>query len=331
LPRDDSVLRARVLLALATEIYYVAPVDERRDLVDTALAMAGRLGDRQLELEAHETACMALWVAGNVEQRLAHAEAAVALARELGNERAAVVSGCLRAVALNELGRTAEMFAAIEAVHAEAERLRLPYGLIVLDVMLVPWYAMAGRFEECAALVEDIRRLDAHTSNSGEAVISAMFALQRWQGNEAEMVEPFLSMVDSPFEVEAGIAATMWRAGQEERARAFAATHPAPLEHDTWFSVMAWGYAAETALYLEDAELGRKVYDLLEPLAGQAMRAGSALASGPVDLYLAMAASATGDTAAARKHADRAAELCDAWQVPVVTRWLDELRAAYGF
>jgi hypothetical protein len=293
--------------------------------------MAERLGDRQLELEAHQTAFMALWVARNVEVRLAHADAALALARELGNERAAVVSGCLRAVALNELGRTAEMFAEVEIMRADAARLRLPYGLIVLHVMVVPWLAMAGRFRECEDVLEEIRRLDADTSNRGEAVASAMFALMTWRGQSADMVEPFLEMADGPFEIEAGIAVTMWRAGERDRARAFAADHPPRLEHDTWFSILAWGYSAELALHLGDEDLGRRVHALLAPYAGQSMRAGSSLASGPVDLYLALAARAAGEAEAAKAHAERAAELCTEWELPLVAAWLGELRAEYAF
>jgi hypothetical protein len=112
-------------------------------------------------------------------------------------------------------------------------------------------------------------------------------------------------------------------------ARAYAAAHPPPLEHDDWFTPFAWSQTAELALYLDDAELGARIGQLMAPYAGQGVSAGSVLASGPFDLYLSMAARATSDVDLAGQHADRAVELCRAWQIPVVSDWLDRLRAEY--
>ena len=40
------------------------------------------------------------------------------------------------------------MWATAAEARAQAERLHLPYGLVVLDTLELPWLAMAGRFEE---------------------------------------------------------------------------------------------------------------------------------------------------------------------------------------
>jgi len=333
LPPGDDQLRCRVLLGLANELYYVASYDERRELVAEALAMAERLGDRRLLVEARQGSWMPLWCAGNADERFEQATAALELAREVGDERSALVSSCLRCVALNELGRPAEMFEEIVAARAEAERLRVPYGLIVLDGLALSWLALGGRFDECEQVLERIERLDAQMSleHSGDAKASAYLSMLRWQARDSELVSVLETIADSPFPIASSLAAAMWRAGDRDQARAYAEAHPPELDHDDWFTRFAWAHTAELALYLGDADLGKRVGALMAPYAGQSISAGSVLASGPVDLYLALAAAATDDLEAAGRHADRAAALCVAWEVPLVGDWLDKVRTEYGF
>jgi hypothetical protein len=95
--------------------------------------------------------------------------------------------------------------------------------------------------------------------------------------------------------------------------------------------MLAWCHAAELSLYLGDAQLAAGTYPLLTPYAGLSCCAGSALANGPVDAYLAMAAAATGETVLAGKHADAAASLAADWEIPVFARWFDDLRRTYSF
>jgi DNA-binding SARP family transcriptional activator len=333
LPPGDGALRCRVLLGLANELYYVAPYEERRALVAEALAMAERLGDRRLLVEARQGGWMPLWCCCNTAERFEHATAALELARELGDERAALVSSCLRCVALNELGRPAEMFEEIASARAEAERLRIPYALIVLDGLTLSWLAPAGRFDECEQVLERIEQLDAQMSleHSGDAKASAYLSMLRWQGRDVELAQILEGIAESPFPISSSLAAALWRAGDHDGARAYAQAHPPELDHDDWFTEFSWAHTAELALYLGDAELGKRVGDLMAPIAGESVSAGSVLASGPADLYLALAARATGDTAAATRHADRAAQLCQVWEIPLVGAWLDKLRAEYAF
>ncbi|MCD4536132.1 hypothetical protein LRP67_18740 [Nocardioides sp. cx-169] len=87
--------------------------------------------------------------------------------------------------------------------------------------------------------------------------------------------------------------------------------------------------AAAAALYLDDPELGRHAYRTLVPYAGRSSGADG-LFFGPVDAFLALAARAGGDLVAASAHADRAAELIEAWRLPPARVWLERLRT-YGF
>ena len=58
------------------------------------------------------------------------------------------MAATLTAVAHGECGHVPEMWAIAAEARAQAERLHLPYGLVVLDTLELPWLVMAGRFDE---------------------------------------------------------------------------------------------------------------------------------------------------------------------------------------
>jgi hypothetical protein len=342
LPPDDGEVRCRTMLALANELYDSVRWDERRALCDAGLAMARRLGDPRLVMDSCQVAFVALWTVETAVERLALVDEALAIARTVAAaqgsghqqaERGIVVSSCLRAAVLSELGRVDEMWPAIAAARAVAQEQRIAFGEVVLGGLEVPWHAMAGRFDECDRVIEQLELLGrrmAH-NNADEAIASSRLALRLWQGRSIEMV-PVLEAFDaSPYPFAASIAVYLWRAGEHERARRVYAERGAPLEHDNDISLLAWAHAAELALYLGEADLGRRAHELLAPYAGLNTCAGSSLALGPVDTYLALAAAAGGDLPRAGRHADDAVALAKSWGVPLVADWLGGLRDAHGF
>src|SRR5919107_1209295 len=126
--------------------------------------MARRLDDPELVMDACQIGFMSLWTPATAQERLELAAEALEIARETGNEQAVVVSSTLRAVVLGELGRPAQMWAAVAEARAEAERLSIAYGILVLDSLVLPWHAMAGDFERCASLIADLERRVAQAS-----------------------------------------------------------------------------------------------------------------------------------------------------------------------
>ena len=119
LPPEDGALRCRVLLGLANELYYGASFEERRALVDEGLAMARRLEDEDLLLDACQIAFVSLWSPGTAAERLALVDEAVELAAR-DRQRAGHRGGrhaCARS-SLGELGRPQEMWAAVEVARA---------------------------------------------------------------------------------------------------------------------------------------------------------------------------------------------------------------------
>ncbi len=81
MPTRDDPLRCRTMLGLANELYYGSTFEERRALVEEALAMARRLDEPALLLDACQIAFVALWCPRTGEDRLRYIEEAVTLAR----------------------------------------------------------------------------------------------------------------------------------------------------------------------------------------------------------------------------------------------------------
>ena len=333
LPTEDSPLRCRCMLHLAGELYYVAPFGDREALVEEALAMARRIDDPALLVDAFQLADLALWKPSTMERRLGYAEEALQLVPELDDPQTMVLCRTLRSVCLGELGRPDEMRTAVEEVRGEADRLGLAYPRLVLDNHLIGWLAMAGEFEQAEELLAGLIELSARADldHAEDAIAGAILSIALWRGDDTgadEMVEQLLS---TGFPINSTIAICLWRAGREDRAREFHAEHPPTLDDDDWFSVFNWCHTAAISLFLGDAPTAARAYERLAPLAGVSCSAGSGVASGPVDGYLAMAAAAVGETELADGHAAAAEVLAAEWQIPLFTRWLREQRDRFGF
>ncbi|MEP9385305.1 BTAD domain-containing putative transcriptional regulator [Nocardioides cheoyonin] len=340
LPPGDSGLRASSLLALANELGESVPLDTRRRLVEEGIAMAERVEDQRLVLGGCLVGNVALGSPADAEQRLAWVTRAVALAHETSSVRMLLVSGVMRAGVLAELGRPHEMLAAVADARAIAERLRIIFGLVMLDQIELPWLALAGRLDEAeerlAVLRSRVREL-SHP-HADEAVLSTLLCVRLWQGRAGEGVPVVVEFDASPYPFAASVAVYLWRAGEHERARSYAAERgalgEATLDHENEVSLLAWCHAAELALYLRDDEgwdeHAAAAYDRLLPYAGRSCSTtGGALALGPVDAYLAMAAAAAGKAESARCHADAALALALDWEIPAFGDWFAGLRAAY--
>jgi hypothetical protein len=332
LPAEDSELRCRVLVALAMELYATAPYDERRDLADEALAMARRIGDDELLLHTLLVATPALWKPSTMADRLAFATEAVELAERAGNRVALVSASAQRAIALNELGRHAESDAARDAARGPADELRLHYPRMVVESLGIPWLGLAGHIEEAREVAALIAELGSQVAlpGSNALVVGCGISILVWSG-EFEAAARTVMELPSSLPVASSVAALLCRAGKVEEARTYRERHPFALDADDWFSLLNWSHAAEAAAYLGDAALAAAMHERLAPFAGRNSCAGSGNTTGPVDRYLALAAYAAGDLAAATAHAREADRLCREWEIPVLLKLLDDQRHLFGF
>ena len=248
-----------------------------------------------------------------------------------------MVSSTLRTVVLGELGRVEEMAAAAAVTRAEAERLRIPYGELVLGAVTMPWLALDGRFEECTELFERMEVLAGRVNESfaGESVVAGQATIWMWRGEAVKAAELLHDLDQEPFQLTALVAALLWRAGEPERAAehldadALERLREGPGE--TSISLYLDCHAAELAVRLGDEDLARRCYDRIAPYAGRTAQAGSALNAGPVDTFLALAAAALGERDAATEHAEAALALTDRWRLSLARTWVEGLREEHGF
>ncbi|HEX6917221.1 MAG TPA: BREX system ATP-binding domain-containing protein, partial [Phycicoccus sp.] len=98
LPASDSADRCLVMLALAVELYYGSGTAERTALVEEGLAMARRLGDDGLLLDALLLSNSALWAPATTEHRREWVVEAVSLADRLRRGHSGMVAATLHAV-----------------------------------------------------------------------------------------------------------------------------------------------------------------------------------------------------------------------------------------
>jgi hypothetical protein len=334
LPEEDSELRCRVLLGLSTELYYVVTPEEREALADAGLEMARRIGNPELLVEACEIWSVGVWRAATAARRAEVAEEGVRLARELGRERSYVACLTLHAIALGELGQRLLQCEVLALAFPEARRLHLPYALLVLETMEIPWLGMAGRIEELKEAVDRVIEVTAtmRLPQAEDGITGAIGSLLLWDGRGQELVDTLGGTLEGPLPAVALHAAIHCRLGHVEQARAIVATHgPVDLSADNWLSMLNWGMAAEAAAGLGDRDLAAAAYERLAPFEQHTVVGGSGFNVGPATAFLALAAWTLGEGELAGRHADRAEELCAEWGVPLVAQWLGEQRQRYGF
>ena len=335
LPPGDSDPRCRVMIALAGEIYYASTPQEREALADEAVAMADRLGDPALRLWACLTAATSIWRAANGERRFELVDEACGRGPGAGRPDGPVLGahpeggGARRARPDRGDGRAAS---ARPGTRPSAGGTSTPSSCST------PWRSRGWRW---AGTSSGSTSCSPTSVELGEQMLLPMYehtvagslAMKLlWTGEHDKLLQVLHTIEEiSPLPVQSFIAAIMCRIGRPDEARDYLSTRSIEMDVDTWFSPLMWAMAAETGLYLERPELAAAAYAQLVGLAGRPASTGSAAALGPVDAFLALAAAATGEWELATQHADDALGLCERWGIPLVARWLTDVRGAYGF
>lgn len=337
LPDGDSPQRCRVMLTLATEIYYRCAPAEREALADEAVAMARRLQDPSLLAWALLNGYTAIWRGANARRRLDMAQEAADITRALGNEITHSTALTLAAVAAGEVGLVDRLDALVGAARRQAEEHRHLYAQLVLDTFEVPWHAMRGEFDRVDMLLADIVRLGERMSlgHFEDALNGALAMRMVWKGETEPLREVIRAVESSALPVTTVVAAMWCRVGRVEEARRYLDAHErdlaVQLSSETWFSPMMWAMGAEAAAYLGRPDLAAAVYAPLSGLRGQPACAGSGATLGPVDAFLALAAHATGERDLATRHARDAARWCEEWRIPLAAQWFAGVRDTFGF
>ncbi|MEV8514867.1 AAA family ATPase [Dactylosporangium sp. NPDC051484] len=334
LPAGDSDLRCRAMLTLGGELHYADAPRERDALAEEGLAMARRIGDPRLLAWAAATAFVATWQTANAEQRWSRIDEALRLTEgPAGGDAVRTHLLTFRAIAGHETGRVEAMWRDVAEARAGAQRLRLLYPLVVLNGMELPWRAMQGRHAEVEELLAESAALSVSTALPAQElfVVSSLFA-KMWQGRAGE----FLPIARAIYDAAPAMAITVYlltllRSGEHDAVAAVLDRDGWVPDSTSWAATFDLAIGAHAAYAARRPRFAAQVYELLAPHAGRPATAGSGGALGPVDAYLALAAAAAGERDLAARHADDAAGLAAAWDVPEMARWLAELRTDGGF
>ncbi|WP_167009164.1 BTAD domain-containing putative transcriptional regulator [Mumia sp. ZJ430] len=334
LPPGDSALRCTLLISLANELYYTATEAECQLLVAEGLDMARRLGDDALVMEMCSAAFLAVWHPWTAEQRLALADEAVALAGRLGDARAETMALAQRAAVHSELGNVEDLERDLAEARGLAHALQLTYAQWFLDCMRLPWLAMRGDLDAARATMADLMTLidTIAVPHKHDAVGGLMLVLGIWGGLD-EKEDAGLGQLVAAARVPIHMAATgiLVRLGRLDEARAMYEESQPSLDDDSWIAPLIWGFGAEVALALGERDLAAAAYGRLAPLRGGVLSAGSTIAMGPVDAFLALAAAANDNLELATLHADDAVRLMREWRIPLAEEWLQGQRDLHGF
>ncbi|GAA5141268.1 hypothetical protein GCM10023340_02690 [Nocardioides marinquilinus] len=321
-------LRARARVALATELYYGGDVERVDALVDEGLGLAESADDLRLLSVVLTGAFSARWRPDTLAWRRAAAERAVTVAVELGDARAQAVALGLRACAALEAGEADMLRDALPAALSLARRL----GLVTLEAVLlaaeVPWRLLEGDdatagtalalLDELAA-ASGVPNLDR--AAAGTAVLAAL-----WQGDAATLEALLRALAEQDDDgLQMGHLASwvLLRVGQTELARAVYPVSGVDLREGSYTTLANACLACELGHGLGDPDLAARGYAVAAPYAGRMASGGSAMAIGPVDGFLAVAALALGDGAAAHRHATAARALGESWGLTRFVTWFD--------
>ncbi|WP_168929277.1 BTAD domain-containing putative transcriptional regulator [Nocardioides sp. GY 10113] len=332
---EELAVRARLLLALASESYYAVSADEVESITAAAVATARRVGDDVLLSEALLGATVAADRRSAATSRRAWCEEGLALAERTGDVRMRTNLRMLLTAARCELGdlpdATEELVDVVRAARAERLYLVEMVGLTLQH----SWAAMRGDEEEIASTFADLTACFERVSTAHKVDIvggAALFVPLWCPGVEAPPPESVLRFLDeAAIPVGPAGAILALRTGQPEVARALFDRYGVELDTDNWFSPFLWSLGAELGLGLGERDVAARAYARLAPYAGTCVLSGTSPAHGPVDAYLALAAAAVGETDLATEHADAGLALTRAWRIPQVERWLLDLRERHGF
>jgi hypothetical protein len=205
--------------------------------------MARRIGDPALLQAVLQMTFSAVWRPSSAPRRLALAEEAAELAVATGDEQGLATALALQAIVLGELGRIDRMAEVLERAWALADRLRLPYLLIVLGCLHAPWLAMRGRDAEADALLEQVRRL-AETSSlpqSDDGVTGATLVVRIYQGDGQAVASGLQELGRrSELPLTAVLCTVLLRIGLTDVAREVLTTSSVDLDQDDWFALLTW-------------------------------------------------------------------------------------------
>ena len=332
----DHATRARLMLVLAVELYYVEDaVAERRALLESGLALARTGHDPALLWWACRTAWMGAWAPHLLDVREPWAAEGLGAARQAGDAAGVAVITLVMALDALERADLAGWTRLSEEASRLADRERLPYVSISLQWLRMTLAGLrsdrAGVAREHAAMSETAPQVAIPMKDAqapAAELLSRIWDRDALSGKVDELLAAFRDIFGTATVTHVMLA----RAGRVEEVRPLLARSPLPAEVDTyWSTVNDWVFETEAAVLAEDRALATLALERLRPYAGRLSIAGASAVSGPVDGYLALLEAFVGDPAVASRSADAALATAEEWGFAAYSDWLLAWRDSLGF
>ena len=288
----DHPTRARLMLVLAVELYYVPDTAaERRALLEAGLALA-RGEQPALVWWACRTAWMGAWSPHLLDVREPWAEEGLAAARQAGDPAGVAVITLVMALDALERADLAGWLRLSEEASRLADRERLPYVSISLQWLRMTLAGLRGdRAEvarEYAAMSETAPQVAIPMKDAqapAAELLSRIWDREALLGKVDELLAAFRDMFGTATVTHVMLA----RAGRADEVRPPAGAQPdAGRGRPVLVDVNDWVFETEAAVLAEDRALASLALERLRPYAGRMSVAGASAVSGPVDGYLAL-------------------------------------------
>ena len=228
-----------------------------------------------------------------------------------------------------------EMWAAVEARAGRGRRLRIAFGEMVLDGIVLPWLAMAGRFDECdraGRAPRGPRTAGCRTATPTSPWPSALLAVRLWQGRPLEWSRSWSSSTRRRSRSRRSVAVYLWRAGEHDRARAYYAEHGAAArrrQRHLAVDLVHGGRARAATSATRPRRPRLRARSRRTP--GRCSTAGSELAHRAGRRLPGDGRGRRRGAGLAARHADDALVLAEAWGLPLFADWIRDQRSAYGY
>jgi DNA-binding SARP family transcriptional activator/tetratricopeptide (TPR) repeat protein len=318
----DASLRSQLLARLAVELYYAPSRDRSEALSADAVAAARATGDPRTLAGALNARHVALWRPDRLEERLRTADEMIAVAGRAGDAQLELQGRNWRVADLFERGDMDAWRAEVERHRHLAERLRLPEFAWYATLWDAVDALHAGRRDDAAALTEQARAAGERAGDRNTGLFVGMLgfldALQRAEYADVDLDFVREKIANSPAGMSyrcsyAWVLAEVGEtAGAREQLAIVSADGFARLHFDAnWPTSL--GECAGAAVALGDRPAAARLYELLAPYAGRPLTAGRAILSlGAVDRQLGDLAALLGRPDDAVRHYEAAVRLNDA-------------------
>lgn len=305
----ETVLRARVMARLATELFWTRPLDEIDDLSRRAVELARRAGDAPTLAYALMARIHCVSGPDAFEDRRGFIDEVIALSQ--GRGELAINAYLWRFGDEMQFGDRTSSQAAGEKLIRAVQDLRQPRDLWLVPAVRSREAVMLGRFEEAERYAEQVVEHSLGVPNAEQSYLGLLFMIRREQGRHGEMIHGLAAIAGQSIVAVWRASLTLLYAENGEVDKALAEMDALTrddlraIRRDLiWlFSVASLAAACNAC---GDRRQAERLYRALLPYDGHTVVEGVFCYFGPVSYYLGILATVRGDHEAATRHLEAA-------------------------